>query len=162
MINKRILAGMMAAAIAITVPASAQRGPGGPGRGAHGPAGLGPMGGNPERMLGRLATVLDLTEAQKTAAQAIFDQAKAQSEPIAAALKTGHEAVEAAVKSNATDAHIDNLTAQQATNTARLASIHAKAYRAFWQLLTPEQRTKAETLHSGLRNGPRGARPNTN
>ena len=63
---------------ALTVaPAVAQRGPrmGGPG----GPM----MGGDPAQRLSHLATLLDLTEAQKTAAQAIFNNAKTQSQPVA-------------------------------------------------------------------------------
>jgi Spy/CpxP family protein refolding chaperone len=122
------------------VPASAQRGAR---TGDGGPM----MGGDPARRLERLATLLDLTDAQKTAAQTIFSTAKTQAQPIAASLREAHQAVQTAVKENKSDSEIETLTARSGALMGQVAAIHAKAERAFLQLLTTQQREKLEALH---------------
>ena len=138
------MSAVLAAAL-LVAPAIAQRGPrfGGPG---------GPMGGDPEQRLSHLATLLDLTEAQKTAAQAIFDNAKTQSEPLAPAVKEAHAAVQTAVKDNKSDGDIDTLTARVGTLTGQLGAINAKSQRAFRQLLTQQQREKLDSMRSARAN----------
>ena len=147
--------GVMAVTLAV-VPAAAQRGPG---MGMRGPGGM--MGGDPTRMLERLATVLDLTDAQKTAAQTIFNTARTQAQPLATSLREAHDAVQAAVKANKSDAEIETLTARTGTLMGQVAAIHAKAQRGFLQLLTPQQREKLEALrpHMGPMQGMRRGRP---
>jgi Spy/CpxP family protein refolding chaperone len=143
-----------ALAVAMTLaPAIAQHrpgfgGPGGPG----GPMGGGPMGGDPTQRLSHLATLLDLTDAQKTAAKAIFDSAKTQADPVATQMREAHQAVQAAVKDNKSDSEIDALTARAGTLTGQLTAINAKAQRAFRQLLTQQQRDKVDAIHSGMGN----------
>jgi Spy/CpxP family protein refolding chaperone len=141
--TKLWMATVLAAAL-MAAPAVAQRGPrmGGPG---------GPMMGDPAQRLSRLATVLDLTEAQKTAAKAIFDNAKTQAQPLGTQMRDAREAVQAAVKENKPDAEIDTLTARTGTLMGQMAAIHAKAQRAFRQLLTQQQREKLDALRPQMR-----------
>lgn len=108
------------------------------------------MGGDPAQRLSHLATLLDLTETQKTAAEAIFSNAKTQSQPVATAMREAQQAVQAAVKENKSDAEIDTLTARVGTLTAQLGAINAKSQRAFRQLLTQQQRDKLDAVRSGM------------
>jgi Spy/CpxP family protein refolding chaperone len=108
------------------------------------------MGGDPAQRLSHLATLLDLTETQKTAAEAIFNNAKTQSEPVATAMREAHQAVQTAVKENKSDAEIDTLTARVGTLTAQLGAVHAKSQRAFRQLLTQQQRDKLDAMRTGM------------
>jgi Spy/CpxP family protein refolding chaperone len=149
----RIWAALFITAALSVAPAVAQRGPAGPPRGGFG--GRGPiMGGDPARMLTRLATVLDLTDAQKGAAQTIFSTAKTQAEPVQTALREAQQAVHAAVKANKSDSEIETLTARSGALMGQTAAIHAKAQRAFLQLLTAQQREKLETLNSQMHDRP--------
>ena len=132
---------ILTAALSVMMPLAAQ---------PLGPRMPRPGGGDPARMLQHLGTVLDLTESQKTAATSIFDAAKKQAEPLGTALKTSHDAVEAAVKANKSDVEIDDLTAKQGTMTGQIASIQAKARRSFMALLTTEQREKLDKLHAQM------------
>jgi Spy/CpxP family protein refolding chaperone len=143
----------LAAAMITAVPAAAQRGPG---MGGPGGPGFGP-GGDPAQRVTHLATVLDLTDSQKTAAQTIFNNAKTQAEPIGTSLREAHAAVQAAVKANKSDSELDALTARSGVLMGQIAAIHAKAQRAFLGLLTPQQREKLDALQSQMRprRGPR-------
>jgi Spy/CpxP family protein refolding chaperone len=127
----RVWTSTVLAAALMVAPAVAQRGP---------------HMGDPAQRLSHLATVLDLTEAQRTAAKAIFDNAKTQAEPLSAQVREAHQAVQTAVKENKSDNEIDTLTARVGALTGQLGAINAKAQRAFRQLLTQPQRDKLDTL----------------
>ena len=143
-------AALMAALVAI--PATAQ----GPmGMGGMGGPGMGP-GGDPARRLEHLATVLDLTDAQKSAATSLFATAKTQSEPLVASLRTGNQEVQAAVKANKSDAEIETLTANNGNIMGQLAAIAAKTQRGFYALLTPAQKEKLDALRTAGRRPGRG------
>jgi periplasmic protein CpxP/Spy len=120
------------------------------GRGMHGGGpgvrGFGGFGGDPARMVDRLGTILELTESQKTAAKAIFDTAKTQSEPLQTQLRDAHLAVRTAVNNNRSDAEINSAATQVGNLTGQLAGIHAKAQRAFRALLTDAQKQKLDQL----------------
>jgi Spy/CpxP family protein refolding chaperone len=145
--NMNVKKTLTTAALAIVlaaVPLAAQRG-----HGMHrgmGP-GFGPGGGF---MLERAAVVLELTEAQKAAAQKLAEAAKKEAEPIVAQLKQNREELQAAVRSNNTGA-ISNLTTRQGNLMGQVAGIHAKTMAAFYAQLTPEQKAKADKLHEGMR-----------
>ena len=94
-----------------------------------------------------LATYLDLTDAQKTAAQQIFSDAKAQSDPISAQLRQGHQDLAAAVKAGKSDAELTQLATTQGNLMGQLAAIHAKAFAKMYAQLTPAQQAKADQLH---------------
>ena len=136
-----------AAAVLMSAAAFAQ----GP-MGMGGPMGHGGPGGAPGRGPGleRLATLLDLTDAQKSAVTSLFETARTQSQPLAAQLKTGHEAVVAAVRANKSDAEIEALTAANGRLMGQLAAVQAKTQRALHALLTPAQREKLDTLQDRM------------
>jgi Spy/CpxP family protein refolding chaperone len=98
----------------------------------------------------RLARQLNLTDAQKQQAKAIFEQAKQQAQPLAQQLKQNREALTAAVKANDT-AQIHSLTAQQGTLRGQLMAIRSEAMAKFYTNLTPEQKAKADQLHQSMK-----------
>lgn len=99
-----------------------------------------------------LATFLDLTDAQKTQAKAIFEDAKTTAKPVVTQLMAGHEQMRELVKSNAPDAQIDALAAQQGALVGKLSADYAKAFEKVYAILTPDQKAKAEKLHDQIRN----------
>lgn len=112
--------------------------------GGDGPGGIG---------IGFLAGYLNLTDAQKTQAEAIFDAAKAAAEPVRGRMTSAREALETAVKGAKSDAEIDALSATVGTLSGQLTAIHSKAMVKFRAILTPEQITKLDSREG--RRGPR-------
>ena len=140
--KKQILAAVTAALITGGTLAAA---PGGMGRGRHFGAGMG------EHRLEMLGTHLGLTDAQKQSAKEIFEEARKSAEPLATQLREGRKAVEEAVKANKSDAELERLAAAQGNLTGQIAAVRAKSFAKFCALLTPEQRQKADALHSNMR-----------
>src|SRR4030095_12859883 len=121
---------------------------------AQGPRGHGPGGPRGNR-IDFLATVLTLTDAQKTQATAIFDAAETASATWHETQATQRTALNDAAKSNATDVTIDQLAATLGVTSGQLSAIQTKAFAKFYALLTTEQRTKLDELHANGR-GMRG------
>jgi Spy/CpxP family protein refolding chaperone len=100
---------------------------------------------------------LELTAAQQQQATTLFNNVMATQTTIHNNMKTAHDSLAAAIKSNDTGAieqaanTIGNLTAQMTSN-------HAKAMAAFLQILTPEQQAKMTEFESqhGHFDGPEG------
>ncbi len=139
--------GIAAFALMLAVPAVAQ----GPRRFSAG----GASGGRGERV-DYLAGYLNLTDSQKTQAEAIFDAAKTESAGVRGQLAGAREALQDAVKAGAADARIDTLAASVGTASGQLLAIGSKAASKFRALLTPEQIEKLDSRES-RRRGPRGA-----
>jgi Spy/CpxP family protein refolding chaperone len=100
--------------------------------------------------LDKLATLLNLTPDQKTQIAGIFQNSFTQAQPLMTQMRTNRQAIEQLVKSGSAenfDAQIQPLAATQASLTSQLTVIHAKAMAQVWNLLNPDQRTKAEQLH---------------
>jgi Spy/CpxP family protein refolding chaperone len=117
--------------------AASQPGPGGPGGGWAG-------------RLDRIATVLSLTPDQKTQAGSIFQNSLSQAQPLMTQMRDNHRALEQLVKGGATgnfDQQLQTLANTQGSLTSQLAVIHGKAMAQVWNLLTPDQRQKADQLH---------------
>jgi Spy/CpxP family protein refolding chaperone len=119
---------------------------------AQPPGGMGGLHGGPrgEKILALLATHLDLTEAQKTQAGAIFTSARTQSEPVVTQLKQQRETVASAVKAGKTETEVRQLAAAAGPLAGQLAASHAAAMLKFYQILTVPQREKLEKLHEQL------------
>ena len=98
----------------------------------------------------RMMQALNLTDAQKQQAKAIFQQARQSAQPTVQQLKQNREALAAAVKANDT-AKIERLTAKQGQLRGQVMTIRAEARAKFYQNLTPEQRAKAEQLHQNAK-----------
>lgn len=99
------------------------------------------------RRLAMVATMLDLTDAQKTQAQTILNNAMQQAKPYAEQVRQGHKDLAAAVKSGATAQQIQAIADAQAPNLAKLIAIRATALSQFYATLNPDQKAKADKLH---------------
>jgi Spy/CpxP family protein refolding chaperone len=108
----------------------------------------GPGAGHPgmHAVLGQLG----LTEAQKTQAHQIFEDARTQAQPVIEQMKAGHDQLAAAVKKNDT-ARMDALAAGQGALMGKVAGVHARAFAKFYAILTPEQQAKADQMHEFVR-----------
>ena len=81
----------------------------------------------------------------------LFNDAKAQAEPIVVQLKQGHESMAAAIKANKSDAEINDIAGKQGALIGQLAAIHSKAMAKFYAQLTPEQKNKADAIHDHIK-----------
>jgi Spy/CpxP family protein refolding chaperone len=90
---------------------------------------------------------LGLTAEQQSQATTIFSNAQATKSTLRASLKTAHQGLNDAVKSNNT-VGIEQHAATIGNLTAQLTLAQSKARAAFYQILTPEQRTVLEQLES--------------
>ena len=96
----------------------------------------------------RLATLLTLTDAQKTQATTIFTNAYNSSQSIQTSLQTDQQTLAAAVKANNTTT-IDQVATTIGTLQGQLTAINAKADAAFYALLTADQKAKYDALPHG-------------
>lgn len=113
---------------------------------APGKAAMRPRGAIRHRML----QALNLTDAQKQQAKAIFQQTKQNIQPIAQQAKQNREALAAAVKANDT-AQIQQLSAQQGNLQGQLVAMRSESMAKFYATLTPEQRAKADQIQQRVR-----------
>jgi len=97
----------------------------------------------------RIMQALNLTDAQKQQARAIFQGAKANAQPIRQQLQQNREAFAAAVKANDT-AQIQALAVQRGTLMGQVAAIRGQSMAKFYSTLTPDQRTKADQIRERI------------
>ncbi len=98
----------------------------------------------------RMAQALNLSDAQKEQAKAIFQQAKQNAQPLAQQLKQNREALAAAVKANDV-AQIHSLAAQQGNLRGQMLGIRSEAMAKLYTTLTPEQKAKADQMQQRMR-----------
>ncbi len=110
----------------------------------------------PGRGVERMATVLGLTDAQKTQATAIFTAERQAVKPLFQQVRTVRQSLHTAATGGGGD--VDQLSSQLGTLTGQLAAIHTKSMAQFYALLTPDQQTKAQALFPRMLAGRRGAR----
>jgi Spy/CpxP family protein refolding chaperone len=126
--------------LALALPAFAQPGPGPHG----GPGGHGPGPG----MVARMAEELDLSDAQKTQLQSIFD--KYHSGDFGATMQSFHDArkqLEALIRDPAaTDQQVLDASRQAAAQGEKMAIQRHRMAIEIDGILTPEQRDKAKQL----------------
>jgi len=94
-----------------------------------------------QRRVEFLTNRLGLSSAQQQQATTIFTNSATSEATVRDSLRTAHQSLNDAVKSN-DSAAIDRASASIGTLTAQLTSIGAKADAAFYQILTPDQQTK--------------------
>jgi Spy/CpxP family protein refolding chaperone len=94
---------------------------------------------------------LNLTDTQKQQAKSIFQSARESSQPIRAQLRENREALAAAAKAGKSDATIQDLATKQGNLLGQEIAIHTQAYKKFYAILTPDQRTKADQMHQQFR-----------
>ena len=88
-----------------------------------------------------LTSQLSLTASQQQQATTIFTAATTAATALRESSRTAHQALSDAVKANDTAA-IDRTAATLGNLTTQQTSNDAKAEAAFYQILTPEQKTK--------------------
>ena len=111
----------------------------------------GPMhhhGFGPEHhMLGFLTKELDLTEAQQTQVKDIFAKEKANIGPLMMQKGQLHgQLMQEAISGTFNPTKVQALAAQQGQIETTLAVEHAKIASQIFNILTPDQKTKAQTL----------------
>lgn len=120
----------------------------------HGPRAAGMAGTPPDpatmiqNRVDHLATLLTLTDAQKTQAITIFTTAQTANTALRTQEQTARTALETAVKANDV-AGITVAANTLGTLSAQRLANDAKAQAAFYALLTADQKTKFDTLHQG-------------
>ena len=102
-----------------------------------------------------LTKQLSLSPQQQQQATTIFSQVSNNAKTTHDQMRTAHDSLKAAIQKN------DTAGIEQAANTignltAQMTVAHAKAQAAFYQTLTPEQKTKMEELESHRGRGMRG------
>jgi Spy/CpxP family protein refolding chaperone len=121
--------------------------------------GRGPMWGHMN--VDHLAQALSLTDPQKEQARAIFEHARQSAQPIRAELKQNREKLMAAAKANSSEGDIQKLAGEQGRLVGKLIAIRTEASAKFYQLLTPEQRVKADQMHEQFKQRLRSQNPRT-
>lgn len=157
-----ILAAVVVASAGMLAAQAPGRRGGGRGAGQGTPPAQGQM---QQRHLDRLATLLELTPAQKEQASQIFASTAQQSAPLREKMQVAESSLREAVKTNNPVA-IDNHAAEVGRLMGEMRAVHAKAAAEFYQSLTAEQRTKWDSLRGGpgmfpggMRMGPGGMSP---
>jgi Spy/CpxP family protein refolding chaperone len=125
----------------------------------------GPRGGNgtpptPEQMVERrvamLTALLSLDSGQQAQAKTIFTDEATASQALRDKARDANDALQAAVKSSASDAQIEALAAQVGAVHGQSLAIHAKAQSKLRAILNSAQREKLDTTRGGFGGGPRG------
>lgn len=110
--------------------------------------------------LDHLAQALNLTDSQKQEARTIFQQARESARPVRQELRQNRNALTAAAKVAKTNAEIEQLANNRGRLLGQLVAIRTEASAKFYQILTPEQRAKADQMHQQLRQRVRSERKN--
>jgi Spy/CpxP family protein refolding chaperone len=140
-----IASGAMAAGLAFAQGAPAAPAPGtqsAPAQGAH--------RNYMKQRRARFEQQLNLTDYQKAQAKTIFSQARDTAKPVREQLKANRQALRAAVKAD-NSSEIQKLASTEGNLMGKMVAIHTEAAAKFYQVLTPEQRAKAEQLHAQFR-----------
>lgn len=110
--------------------------------------------------MGRMARVLDLTEAQQVEIKAIMENERATIQPLREQLQAARAKVKDLVKAETFDeAAVRSLLSAQEGNRTEMMVAKARAHSRIHALLTPEQRElaeKLEPLHEGRRGHRKG------
>ena len=159
-------ASLLAFGVSAGVYASAQNtNPGAPPFSGRGPMGRGGPGGpGPIGVLRMLGPELGLTDAQKDLVKTIAQAHRDEQKALGDRARTAREALHAAITAETVDeALIRQRSADVAAVEADLAVAQARLHAEVWQILTPEQKSKAAEVQASVQermkqrpNGPRG------
>jgi Spy/CpxP family protein refolding chaperone len=111
--------------------------------------------------LDHVTQVLNLTDSQKEQARMIFQHAQELAQPIRQELKENREKLTAAAKVSNSEGDIQKLANEQGRLLGKLIAIRTEASAKFYQMLTPEQRVKADQMHEQFRQKVRSENPRT-
>jgi protein CpxP len=114
---------------------------------AQGPMHHGGFGGPEHHMLGFLTKQLDLTETQQTQVKDIFAKEKPTIGPLMMQKGQIHQQLmQEAISGTFNPTKVQALAAQQGQVETALAVEHAKIASQIYNILTPDQKTKAQQL----------------
>jgi len=99
-------------------------------------------------MMARLANKLNLTDAQRGQAKAIFQDLRTQAQPLRAQLQQGRQALMNAAESGQSADQINQLAQAQAAPLAQLAALRAQAFGKLYAILTPAQQQQFQAMQS--------------
>jgi len=118
---------------------------------AHARAG-GPQGMMFGHHMGWIARKLDLSDAQKTQIQSLIQAERPNFAPLMKQLAANHQQMLVATRGGSFDeAQVRTLASQQAQTLAELMVIRERVIsKAYNTVLTPDQRTKADTLRQHM------------
>lgn len=105
--------------------------------------GAGRAAGVRSRVRQRMLQALNLTDAQKQQAKAIFQATRAQAQPLAQQLKQARQTLEAAVQAD-NEAAIPQAATAVANLQGQVLTVRAQGMARFVALLTPDQKAKAQ------------------
>ena len=148
--KKTILATVMALTVGSTLFAQGQERPDGRRGTPPTPAEM------VERRVEMLTDMLMLDATQQQQATKIFTDEVTASQALREPTQTAHEALRNAVKSGASDAQLDQLSAQIGTLAGQNAAIHAKAQSKFRLILNSAQKEKLDSREARRGRGPDG------
>ena len=94
----------------------------------------------------RMAQALNLSDAQKAQAKAIFQQAREASHPIREQLKANRMELSAAAKSGKSEADIQRLANEKGKLMAKMTAVRTEAFEKFYGTLNPDQRAKLDQM----------------
>ena len=103
-----------------------------------------------EHRFDRLSAYLNLTDAQKTQAQAVLKEAHESGAKFAPQMKQNREAMAAAIKAGNTS-EIERLAAAQGNLMGKTMATRDEAFAKIYQTLTPDQRAKADHMREQFR-----------
>jgi Spy/CpxP family protein refolding chaperone len=101
--------------------------------------------------LEHMAQALNLTASQREQARMIFEHARQSAQPILPELRQNRMKLTAAAKANASESDIQKLADDQGRLLGQMVAIRTEASAKFYQLLTPEQRVKADQMREQAR-----------
>ena len=115
------------------------------------------MRGGPAEMLEHISRALNLTDAQKEQAKAIFESQRAAGEERHAKLEAIHKQLEElTAKGQFDETKVRELANQQAALMADEMVEHMRAHSQLYNLLTAEQKAKADEMMKAHGGGPGG------
>lgn len=121
--------------------------------GREGKPGMGRMGEPGERLL-RMADELGLSDAQRNQIQTIFAEAKTANEPLWQQMQAAREQMQTLMSSGASQAELQAQHGQMQALRQQMSDRHFSTMMAVREVLTPEQRTQLQEMHS--ERGPMG------
>jgi Spy/CpxP family protein refolding chaperone len=116
---------------------------------AQGPGGF--RGGRGGFLGGMMGTMLGLTDAQKDQIKAITKTAFDSNQALATQMKAAHEAEQAAIKADKSDAELAQLAQSYAALYTQFHTVLLQTEAKIYKVLTPEQRAKVSEMRSKMR-----------
>jgi Spy/CpxP family protein refolding chaperone len=87
---------------------------------------------------------LQLTGAQKTQAHQIWQDFRTSAQPVRTQLQGIQQQLATAAKNGAADSQIDQLSNQAGALSGQLTAMRARAFGKFYNILTPDQKSKVD------------------